>query len=109
MHTCDRRRTRTWIAETYPDYRIEAGFAEEDGLWDDKVRETDADVERRVRLLLDDVFGASNAGLISFTAHSGLVHGLHAVTGHPDVWLAPGALVPFFIRATRIQGKSVKI
>ncbi|ROV95105.1 hypothetical protein VSDG_05843 [Cytospora chrysosperma] len=40
VHTCDRRRTRSWIHETYPDYEIEAGFTENDELWQTDNRES---------------------------------------------------------------------
>ncbi|KAI3321445.1 phosphoglycerate mutase-like protein [Xylariaceae sp. AK1471] len=101
VHTCDQRRTKSWIASHYPEYEIEPGFPQADELWNADVRETESDVESRVKMLLDDVFEGSNATLLSFTAHSGLVHGLHAITKHRDVWVAPGAIVPFLIKATR--------
>ncbi|KAJ8105662.1 hypothetical protein ONZ43_g7338 [Nemania bipapillata] len=101
LHTCDRRRTRTWIANNYPEYDIEAGFSEEDELWSATERETESDVEYRVKTLLDDVFSASDASILSFTAHSGLIHGLHAITKHRDVWIAPGAMVPLLIKVIR--------
>ncbi|KAI0867776.1 phosphoglycerate mutase-like protein [Hypoxylon argillaceum] len=101
VHTCDRRRPKSWIASHYPEYDIESGLTEEDELWSATVRETESDVERRVKILLDDIFSTSNASILSFTAHSGLIHGLHAITKHRDVWVAPGAMVPFLIKATR--------
>ena len=40
VHTCDRRSSRSWIAENYPAWGIEKGFAEEDPLWEADVRES---------------------------------------------------------------------
>jgi len=33
LHTCDQRRTASYIRKTYPEYTIEPGFSEEDLLW----------------------------------------------------------------------------
>ena len=39
IHSCDRRSSRTYIHTSFPSYRIEPGFAEEDQLWRPDVRE----------------------------------------------------------------------
>lgn len=56
MHTCDKRRTRSWIHERFPDFDFEVGFSEEDPLWDPEVRETKAEVAERARRALDHIF-----------------------------------------------------
>jgi len=56
VHTCDKRRTRSWIHERFPDFDFETGFTEEDLLWDPDVRETEANVVERARRVLDCIF-----------------------------------------------------
>lgn len=98
-HTCDRRSTRSIISTNYPEYEIEAGFAEDDEEWRPDHRETEAEIADRVRQLLDDIFTNEDETIISFTAHSGLIRALYDVTGHKDVWVGAGAMVPVLIRA----------
>jgi hypothetical protein len=40
----------------YPEYRFEAGFSEEDKLWDPEVRESNEHRDDRLRGLLNDIF-----------------------------------------------------
>ncbi|KAI0164378.1 phosphoglycerate mutase-like protein [Hypoxylon sp. FL1284] len=98
-HTCDRRNTRSWIASSYPEYDIEAGFAENDEEWKPDHRETEGEIASRVKQLLDDVFTHEEKTIISFTGHSGLTRALYSVTNHRNVWVAAGAMVPLLIRA----------
>ncbi|KAG2073636.1 phosphoglycerate mutase [Suillus decipiens] len=56
VHTCDKRRTRTYIEQTFPEFDIEEGFIEEDTLWDPEVRETHAEMDARMRRMLDMIF-----------------------------------------------------
>ena len=56
MHTCDKRKTRTDIATSFPRFIIEDGFTELDELWSPTVRESGAQVTERARKVLDVVF-----------------------------------------------------
>ncbi|KAI0472997.1 phosphoglycerate mutase-like protein [Xylariaceae sp. FL0804] len=133
VHTCDRRRPYAWIAENYPGWALDdddggGGGGDktgrehqgqddtgEDALWRADVRETGAQIRRRVTLLLDDLFdddkgddddddsGAPHRKtLVAVVAHSGLIRALYAATGHRDVWVAAGAMVPLLLRAERV-------
>ncbi|KAH6635949.1 histidine phosphatase superfamily [Chaetomium tenue] len=104
IHTCDRRRTRTWIHENHPVFAIEEGFAEEDELWKPDVRETLAEHAVRVKAFLDDLFTSDDAPIISVTAHSGTILALYEVIGHPAVRVAPGAIIPVLIKAEVVEG-----
>lgn len=103
VHTCDRRRSRTWIRETHPVFAFEEGFAEEDGLWRPDVRETLAEHAVRVEAFLEDLFGSESAPIVSVTAHSGTILALWEVIGHAEVRVAPGAIVPVLIKA-KVRG-----
>ena len=70
-HTCDRRSNRTFIAASFPKYRIERGFAEQDPLWKPLVGETALDQQIRSKPVLDQVFKTDRNTWISVTSHSG--------------------------------------
>lgn len=99
VHTCDKRRSRTWIQENYPSYQIEDGFAEEDKIWKSDVRESLEDHVLRINEVLQDIFENDEEVIISLTSHSGAVRALYAATGHREVWVGPGAMVPVLIKA----------
>jgi broad specificity phosphatase PhoE len=99
IHTCDRRRTRTWIRENHPGFEAEAGFAEQDGLWRPDVRETLQEHTGRVEAFLDDLFASESAPIVSVTAHSGTILALYEAIGHAEVRLAPGAVIPVLVKA----------
>ncbi|KAK3303628.1 histidine phosphatase superfamily [Chaetomium strumarium] len=99
VHTCDRRRTRTWIREHHPVFAIEDGFAEQDELWRPDVRETLLEHAARVEGFLDDLFANDGETVVSVTAHSGTIHALYAAIGHEEVRVAPGGIVPVLIKA----------
>jgi len=105
VHTCDKRRTRSWIHERFPDFDFETGFSEEDLLWDPDVRETKADVVERARRALDYIFEDSAAycafgsclqtyfdGLagVSVTAHGGIINGFLQAIGRQPFGLPTG-------------------
>ena len=56
MHTCDKRRTKTYIESTFPAFQIEPGFSEEDLLWDAERRESQTHVKERAKQVLDMMF-----------------------------------------------------
>ncbi|KAI6034576.1 histidine phosphatase superfamily [Pisolithus microcarpus] len=91
IHTCDKRRTRTYIHETFPEYLIEAGFTEEDELWTPDVRETWEDVDVRVKTVLDMIFENDKEQCNDLFSRSGC-----------RIWFI-GALgvIPIVIKATK--------
>lgn len=107
IHTCDRRSSKSWIKKHFPVgadkvFAFEKGFREEDALWVPDVRETIGQHAARIQVFLEDVFEDGEDEIISVTAHSGSSLALYEVIGHPEVRLAPGALVPILIRAERL-------
>ncbi|KAI6024508.1 histidine phosphatase superfamily [Pisolithus marmoratus] len=82
VHTCDKRRTRTYLCEAFPEYLIEDGFTEKDELWKPDVRESWEDVDARAKAVLDMIFENDNEQFISITAHAGFIHAFMRVTDH---------------------------
>jgi hypothetical protein len=76
VHTCDRRSSKTAIGEHFTDALFEEGFKEDDPLWDAEKRETNVGMDRRIKVVLDDVFGSDRNVYISVTAHSGAIGGI---------------------------------
>lgn len=97
QHTCDRRSTASEIAEEYPEYKFEAGFPEEDMLWDPKVRESNEHRNDRLHNLLNDIFARDESTYISLTAHSGAITSILEVLGHRRFPLATGAVIPVLV------------
>ncbi|KAF2458620.1 phosphoglycerate mutase [Lineolata rhizophorae] len=102
IHTCDRRSSKAWIAQNYPGYVFEEGFAEEDPLWEPDERETNAAMDARLAQLLDNVFASDErSSVISFTSHSGALGSVLRVLGHREFRLVTGAVIPVLVRAER--------
>lgn len=70
-HTCDRRSNKPSIHDSFPGYRIEPGFSENDELWEALHGETNTDQDIRSTTVLDQVFSTDGSTYISITSHSG--------------------------------------
>ncbi|KAG8706595.1 hypothetical protein FRC09_002334 [Ceratobasidium sp. 395] len=100
IHTTDKRRTKSYIQQTFPDFDIEPGFTEEDELWTPTTRETDAEMEPRLKRALDYIFGSLLDE--NDTSHSGTIAAALRVLGHREYRLPTGGVVPVVIRATPV-------
>ncbi|KAG1801943.1 histidine phosphatase superfamily [Suillus subaureus] len=100
VHTCDKRRTRTYIEQTFPDFDIEKELIEEDTLWDPEVRETHAEIDARMRRVLDMIFGKDQEQFISFTAHGGIVSAVLRVMNHRQYILPTGGVIPIVVKSS---------
>lgn len=76
MHTCDRRSSKSFIRQRYPEWKIEEGFAESDPLWTKSERESDGAMDERSKRVLDDVFEHDGNTWISISSHSGEIGSL---------------------------------
>lgn len=98
LHTCDRRSRASDIAAEFAEYRFEAGFSEEDLLYDPEVRETNEERDQRLACLLEDIFVNDESIFISLTAHSGAITSILEVVGHRRFPLATGAMIPVVVK-----------
>ncbi|KAK4169806.1 histidine phosphatase superfamily [Cladorrhinum sp. PSN259] len=103
MHSCDRRRTRSYLEKTFPGFIIEDGFAEEDELWKPDARETRAQHAVRVTKVLDELFEKDPATIISWAVHCGTIIALYLATGHKVVCVRPGSVVPVLVKAEIVE------
>lgn len=96
-HTCDRRSNRTFIHESFPSYKIEKGFAENDPFWKALEGEVSTDQDIRSKKVLDDIFGSDDHTWLSITSHSGeiasILRGMISpfvlLIFRPCLWLFP--------------------
>ncbi|KKK22876.1 hypothetical protein AOCH_006527 [Aspergillus ochraceoroseus] len=56
LHTCDHRRSKSYIQALFPEWEIEQGFTEDDELWNGVTGETDEAQDLRSRTALDSFF-----------------------------------------------------
>ncbi|GJF00616.1 phosphoglycerate mutase-like protein [Phanerochaete sordida] len=101
VHTCDLRSTLSHLRTLYtpPTYAFEAGFAEEDPLWDADERESTPHRIGRAISVLDTAF-AGDATYISITAHGGFINGFLNAVGRPNYSLPTGGVLPIVVQRT---------
>ena len=102
MHTCDRRRSKSYIQALLPGYRFEDGFAEADPLWRGVAAEDGGSEFARLKVALDEIFAGDDATWVSITSHSGAIASLLSVLGHRPWSLSTGQAVPVLVRAERL-------
>ncbi|KAJ7577526.1 histidine phosphatase superfamily [Mycena floridula] len=108
-HTCDKRRSKSYIQASFPEFIIEDGFTEEDILWpgNGSGGETREEICRRATSVLDRIFGRSeplfsdNATYISITAHGGIINGFMYALHCGKYPLPTGGVLPILIKATK--------
>ncbi|OTB18143.1 hypothetical protein K445DRAFT_73316 [Daldinia sp. EC12] len=105
-HTCDRRSSRSWIKQNYPDYIIEEGFSELDTSWKANTSESLEQHINRTQILLDDIFAHDTSPIISLTTHSYTITALLAVLGYPKFMVNEGTIVALFVKAEKAAGTS---
>ncbi|CAJ2500797.1 Uu.00g036500.m01.CDS01 [Anthostomella pinea] len=108
-HTCDKRSSRFWIQQNYPEYIIEPGFEEDDTLWkphSNKPEEAEEHFARKQRLL-NDIFEHDKSQFISLTNHSYAITAILVTVKAPKFRVCEGTIVPLFVKAVRTKEKTV--
>ncbi|GFF45222.1 probable phosphomutase PMU1 [Aspergillus udagawae] len=107
LHTCDHRRSRSYISRLFPGWEIEEGFSEEDELWNRVTAETSAAQDVRSKGALDKMFERTDTKdlFVSVTAHSGEIASLLRVLGHRAFSLSTGAVIPVLVQARKFSNK----
>ncbi|KAJ5370468.1 phosphoglycerate mutase [Penicillium cataractarum] len=106
IHTCDHRRSKTYIKDLFPSWRIESGFAEDDELWNGVTAETSAAQDVRSTTALGEVFFAASSkedSFVSVTSHSGEISSILRVLGHRTFSLSTGAVIPVLVKAEKVK------
>jgi len=69
------------------------------------LRESDSQLDYRVKTLLDDIFADNYKTYISLTSHSGAIGGFLRVLGHVPFSLQTGGVIPVFVKAEKVHGR----
>ncbi|ESZ97519.1 hypothetical protein SBOR_2066 [Sclerotinia borealis F-4128] len=104
-HTCDRRRSKTYIHALAPTWKFEPKFVEEDPYWRANYSETQETENRRFKTLLDDLFMNDNSTFVSLSSHSGAINTILRVIGHRTFPLNTGAVIPVLIEGQSVLGE----
>lgn len=99
IHTCDRRRSKSYIHNLFPSWIIEKPFTENDELWDGVTAETTDAQNARSKKWLDEVFATDKNTWLSITSHSGEIASTLSVLGHIPFPLNTGAIIPVLVKA----------
>jgi broad specificity phosphatase PhoE len=109
IHTCDHRRSRSYIHALFPDWPIEDGFTEEDELWNGVTAESAGAQDARSAQALGQVFFAESGkkeAFVSVTSHSGEITSILRVLGHRAFKLSTGAVIPVLVKAERVEDEA---
>jgi len=106
LHTCDRRRPRSWIAENWEPkgYVLEDGFTEEDELAKkDERRESDEEHGARKQRALEDVWNTDRREeFVALVCHSMAIRAILAVVGANLFRVREGSSIALLVKGTRM-------
>ncbi|KAJ5767096.1 uncharacterized protein N7511_004712 [Penicillium nucicola] len=108
IHTCDHRRSATYIKSLFPSWPLESGFVEEDPYWNGVEGETSGAQDVRSTIALNEVFFGTKGKVqheqpfVSVTSHSGEISSILRVVGHRTFSLNTGAVIPVLVKAEKI-------
>jgi broad specificity phosphatase PhoE len=98
-HTCDRRSSKSWIEENYPDYILEPDFSEEDILWTGKHWETDDEHKARKHQVLEEIFLTDKNTFIALTIHSYAMSAILDAVGLGKFRVREGSSIAILVQA----------
>jgi len=102
LHTCDRRRSKSFLTKTFPNFTFDPTFAEEDELWGPVYQETFRQQVVRLKSVLDWIWGVGEEGIsstyVSISAHSGTIAAILENIGHRQFNLQTGAMIPVVVK-----------
>ncbi|KAF8693835.1 hypothetical protein AX14_002251 [Amanita brunnescens Koide BX004] len=101
VHTCDKRRSRTYIHQTFPLFETEVGFTEDDELWSPDARESLEHVMHRANCVLNYIFNDGHAHyVVAITAHGGFIRAFMRVLNRVTGTIPTGGILPVLVKAT---------
>lgn len=99
-HTCDMRRTRSYIQDRFGDLvEIDKSVTELDSLWTADHRETAAEHDARSLHFLNWLFDNVSDNTVSITSHSGTTNSILRLINHRPFELPPGGMIPVVVLA----------
>jgi hypothetical protein len=101
MHTCDKRRTRSWIQQQWPTYRIHDDVTEEDILGQLGREETYPEHVARKQKELEELFEMDQGFFLSLTTHSQAISSLFMACGAEPPKVREGTTLAVLVRGER--------
>lgn len=103
VHTCDLRRPKSWVAESYPGYIIEETMTEEDPFEGQTRWETDEEHYARKQAALEEIFSSDANEFISLTVHSWAIGAIMAVCNVPEFKTREGTSIALLVKGERVS------
>lgn len=105
LHTCDKRRTGSWITENWAakGYVLEDGFPEEDHLCKLEREETDEEHVARKQAALEDIFDRDAAEFVSLTVHSYAIRAIQGACHATQVGVREGSSIALLVKGERLE------
>lgn len=103
LHTCDYRRPRSWIQQSYPEYVIEEGLSEEDHFGKDGHEETDEEHVARKQTVLEDIFSSDEHEFISLTVHSYAIRAIQGACKAKTFRTREGTSIAMLVKGERLS------
>ncbi|PKS13288.1 hypothetical protein jhhlp_000059 [Lomentospora prolificans] len=106
-HTCDRRSPRAYIAENFPEYLFEDGFAETDQMWRADRWEPLPEHCARKQKVLEDIFENDAGTCLSLSVHSFAIAVIMAVCGAEMYRVREGTSLGLLVKAEKVDDAPV--
>ncbi|KAG5363762.1 putative phosphoglycerate mutase [Yarrowia sp. B02] len=101
FNTCDKRRPIEYTLDRYPDFSLTPNYpappSGEDDLWTVEHRETNEEMQLRLKGFLENLFEHEKETYVSITCHAGVIRNMLAVLGHRKWFLQTGGMVPVVV------------
>lgn len=101
VHTCDKRRKRSWIGENYPGYPLEDGFAEDDPFGARDYPEEDEEHMARKQAGLEEIFSTDANEFIALTVHSYAIWSILMACNAEPFRVREGSSIAILVRGER--------
>lgn len=97
VHACDRRVPHSQVQQELlhhdPAFHYGDAYPEEDQLWQPDHRETEHEMDLRLRGPLRRILSTGSDGVVSITCHSGVIRSLQRIMGVPEAKIQPAGVM----------------
>ena len=101
-HTCDKRSSKSWITQHYPEYILEPSFSEKDALWTGGKWESNDEHVARKQKLLEDIFENDQSDVVALVTHSYAVSAILEVIGIDHFRMREGGSIALLVRGEKV-------
>lgn len=102
LHTCDKRRPRSWIEANWAGYRIEERLAEDDPFADRQTPESDAEHIARKQRAFEEIFDGDAGEFLELTIHSQAMWTVLLMLGEDIFRVREATSIALLVRGERV-------